>query len=195
MPLLRRDGKTGAVALTKDKDRILAYSLTPAALRKLRDHGVRIGGAVPSSILAALIRAGDAHSPRPADAAGQGQLFGDDDTADHLPRCETTGSTAALHLVVHAATGPAVAQLLSPDARFLLRKSTNLSLPIWLLSARVLDQLEASAAIPRGADATGRLREWFRRDHEDVWAKLEKSRAQQSALDLGPSSDELSLPG
>ncbi|MSU50391.1 MAG: hypothetical protein EXS37_15120 [Opitutus sp.] len=195
MPILRRDGKTGAVALTKDKDRILAYTLTPAALRRLRDHGVRIGGALPSSVLAALIRAGDAHSPRPADAAGQGQLFGDDDTADHLPRCETTGTTADLHLVVHAATGAVVAQLLSSDARFVLRKSTSLSLPIWLLSTRLLDQLEASGTIPRSADATGRLREWFRRDHEDVWIKLAKSSTQQSALDLGSSSDELPLPG
>ena len=195
MPLLRRDGKTGAVALTKDKDRILAYTLTPAALRRLRDHGVRIGGALPSSILAALIRAGDAHTPRPADGEGQGQLFGDDDTADQLPRCETTGSTADLHLVVHAAPGAPVAQLLSPDARFVLRKSTSLSVPIWLLSTRLLDQLEASAQLPRAADATARLRQWFRRDHEDAWARLAKSRAQQSALDLGSPSDELPLPG
>ena len=195
MPLLRRDGKTGAVALTKDKDIILAYSLTPAALRRLRDHGVRIGGALPSSILAALIRAGDAHSPRPAEAPGQGQLFGDDDTADQLPRCETTGSTADLHLVVHTATGAPVAQLLSPDARLVLRKATSLSIPIWLLSTRLLDQLEASATIPRGAAATNRLRQWLRRDHEDAWARLAKSRAQQSALDLGPSSGELPLPG
>ena len=195
MPLLRRDGKTGAVALTKDKERVLAYSLTPAALRRLRDHGVRIGGALPSSILVALIRAGDAHSPRPAEAAGQGQLFGDDDTADHLPRCETTGTTADLHLVVHTATGAPVAQLLCADARFVLRKSTSLSVPIWLLSTRLLDQLETSAQLPRDADATARLRQWFRRDHEDAWARLEKSVTQQSALALGSSSDELPLPG
>lgn len=195
MPLLRRDGKTGAVALTKDKDRILAYSLTPTALRRLREHGVRIGGALPSSILAALIRAGDAHSPRPAEAEGQGQLIADDDTADQLPRCETTGSTADLHLVVHTAAGAPIAQLLCPDARFVLRRSTSLSVPIWLLSTRLLGQLEASATIPRGAAATTRLRQWFRSDHEDAWVKLAKSRVQQSALNLGSTSDELPLPG
>lgn len=112
MPHLRRDGKAGAVALTKDKDRILAYSLTPAALRRLRDNGVRLGGTFPSSILASLIRTGDAHSPRPADAEGQSQMFTDDDTAAQLPRCEVTGSTADLHLVVHVAEGRPVAQLL-----------------------------------------------------------------------------------
>ena len=194
MPLLRRDGKIGAVALTKDKDQVLAYSLTPAALRRLRDHGVRIGGALPSAILAALIRAGDAHSPRPAEAEGQGQFFADDDTADQLPRCETTGSTADLHLVVHTAAGAPAVQLLCPDARFVLRKFTSLSVPIWLLSTRLLDQLEASVQLPRGAEATNRLREWFRRDHEDAWARLAKSGTQQSALDLGSPSDELPLP-
>ena len=55
------------------------------------------------------------------------------------------------------------------------------SVPIWLLSTRLLDQLEASAQLPREANATARLRQWFRRDHEDAWARLAKSRAQQSA--------------
>lgn len=31
MPLLRRDGKTGAVVLSKDRDRVLADTLTPDA--------------------------------------------------------------------------------------------------------------------------------------------------------------------
>lgn len=150
---------------------------------------------MPSSILAALIRAGDAHSPRPAEAEGQGQLFGDDDTADQLPRCEITGSTADLHLVVHTANGTPVGQLLSSDARFVLRKSTSLSVPIWLLTPRLLDQLEASGIqLPRDADATARLSHWFRRDHDHAWAKLAKSRVQQSGLVLGPASDELPLP-
>ena len=44
-------------------------------------------------------------------ASGQGQLFGDDDTADHSPRCESTGSNADLHLAVHATAGVAVARV------------------------------------------------------------------------------------
>lgn len=49
VPLLRREGPKDAVALTKDKDRVLAYNLSPAGLRRLRDNGVRIGSSFPSS--------------------------------------------------------------------------------------------------------------------------------------------------
>ncbi len=193
VPLLRRKGPKDAVALTKDKDRVLAYMLTPAGLRRLRDSGVRIGSSFPSSILASLIRTGDAHSPRPAEEAGQGKLFEGDNTADELPRCEATGSTADLHLVVHGTEGATVAQLLSPEARFILRKSTLLSLPIWLLDLRLLDQLEASKLMPGSTKAAASLRQWFRRDYDQAWEKLAKSHAHQSALDLGPAADELSL--
>lgn len=193
MPLLRREGPKDAVALTKDKDHVLAYNLTPAGLRRLRDSGVRIGSTFPSSILASLIRTGDAHSPRPAEAPGQGKLFEADNTADELPRCEATGSTADLHLVVHGAEGSTVAQLLSPEARFILRKSTILSVPIWLLDLLLLDQLEASKLVTGSSKASASLRQWFKRDYDQAWEKLTKSHAQQSALDLGPASGELSL--
>jgi hypothetical protein len=194
MPFLRKDSSKSIVALTKDKDRILAYSLTPAGLRRLRDSGVRIGSGFPSSILASLIRTGDAHAPRPAEAEGQGMLFEGDSTAEELPRCEVTGSTADLHLVVHGAQEATVAQLLSPDARFVLRKSTSLSLPIWLLNSPLLDQLEASDLVPRSTKASTALRQWFQRDYGDAWEKLAKSHARQSALDFGPEAGELPLP-
>ena len=118
VPLLRREGPKDAVALTKDKDRVLAYNLTPAGLRRLRDNGVRIGSSFPSSILASLIRTGDAHSPRPAEEPGQGKLFDADTTSNELPRCEATGSTADLHLVVHGIEGSATAQLLFAGRAF-----------------------------------------------------------------------------
>ena len=77
--------------------------------------------------------------------------------------------------------------------------STRLGSPrrkslVWLLGSRLLDQLEASAQIPLGSDATDRLRQWYRRDHDDAWAQLATSRVQHSALDLGPAADELALP-
>ena len=193
VPLLRRDGPKDAVALTKDKDRVLAYNLTPAGLRRLRDNGVRIGSSFPSSILASLIRTGDAHSPRTAEEPGQGKLFDADTTSDELPRCEATGSTADLHLVIHGTEGSAAAQLLSPDARFVLRKTTILSVPIWLLDLERLDQLEASKLVPAATKASASLRLWFRRDYDQAWEKLAKSHSQQSALDLGPTPGELSL--
>lgn len=192
MPLLQREGSKGAVAVTKDKERILAYSLTAAALRRLKDSGVRVGSVFPTTILVSLIRSGDAHSPRPAEVVGQGKLFGDEITAEELPRCEVTGTMADLHLVVHGADA-AIAQILSAEARFVLRKSTSLSMPIWALSSRLLDQLEASDTMPRTTKAASILRQWFLRDYQEAWAKLAKANTVQSALDLGPSEEELSL--
>jgi hypothetical protein len=193
MPLLQREGTKSAIALTKDKERVLAYSLTAAALRRLKDSGVRVGSVFPTTILVSLIRTGDAHSPRPAESAGQGKLFGEEITADELPRCEVTGTMADLHLVVHAVDGAAVAQILSADARFVLRKATSLSIPIWTLNSRLIDQLEMSAAMPRSSNASALLRLWFLRDYQDAWSKLARANAVQSALNLGPSEEELSL--
>ena len=80
MPLFQNSPKQGApLALVKDGDVILAYTLTPNAVRRLRESGVRNGRRFPSSILAALVRSGDAHSPRQADAAGQAFLFTEED--------------------------------------------------------------------------------------------------------------------
>jgi hypothetical protein len=40
--------------LSKDRERIVAYALTPAAVRRLRESGVRHGRTVPGRVLAAL---------------------------------------------------------------------------------------------------------------------------------------------
>jgi hypothetical protein len=183
------------MALAKDKDVILAYMLTPNAVRRLRESGVRNGRRFPASILAALVRSGDAHSPRPADAAGQAFLFTDEDTVDQLPRCEMTGSTADLHMVVYGDANGTAAKLLSPEARFLLQKSTTLSVPIWALGSASLEQLEVTGKIPKGTAGAKTLRQWFLKDYEGAWEKLRKSHAQQEALDLGPAEGELPLVG
>jgi len=196
MPLLRRQGPKDAVAVTKDKERVLAYNLTPAGLRRLRESGVRIGSRFPSSILASLIRTGDAHSPHAAEAQGQALLFTSDTTADELPRCALTGSIADLHLVVVQGFGhSAVAHLLSPEARIDLRRLTTLSVPIWMLQSRLLDQLEASGSVPQSTEAVEALRQWLKRDYEEAWQKLAKSNARQADLNLGPAEGELPLPG
>ena len=181
------------MALAKDTDVILAYTLTPNAVRRLRESGVRNGRKFPASILASLIRSGDAHSPRPADAAGQAFLFTEEDTVDQLPRCEMTGSTADLHLVLYAEGSGTIAKLLSPEARFLLQKATTLSIPIWALSSAAIDQLEVTGTMPKGTAAAKTLRQWFSKDYEEAWGKLRKSHAQQEALDLGPAEGELPL--
>ena len=193
MPLFRSAPKQPAQALTKDGDRIIAYLLTPVAVRRLRESGVRHGRMFPATILASLIRSGDAHSPGPADHAGQISLFSDDDTADQLPRCEMTGSTADLHIVVYGEALGTIAKLLSPEPRFLLQKATKLSIPIWVLSAPILDQLEATAQLPRGSAAATTLRQWFRRNYDAAWEKLLAFNARQDELDLGPATGELHL--
>ena len=194
MPLFQNSPKHGTpLALTKSKEGIYAYLLTPTAVRRLRESGVRHGRKFPASILASLIRSGDAHSPRPADAQGQAFLFTDDDIVDQLPRCEITGSTADLHLVVYGEKLGTVAKLLSYEPRFLLQKVTALSIPIWALGSAELDQLEVTGKMPQGAAAAKTLRQWFHRDYAEAWEKLRKAQALQEALDLGPAEGELPL--
>lgn len=193
MPLFQSPTKQPALAVTKDGDRIVAYVLTPAAIRRLRESGVRNGRKFPAAILASLIRTGDAHSPRLADHAGQISLFGDDDTADQLPRCEVTRSTTDLHLVVYGEALGTVTKLLGTEPRFLLQKVTRLSIPIWALSASTLDQLEATEKIPRETVAAKTLRQWFRKNYDAAWEKLLTANARQEDLDLGQGAGELPL--
>ena len=194
MPFFENNPGRGApLAIAKDRDSVLAYTLTPAAVRRLRESGVRNGRKFPASILASLIRSGDAHSPRPADAAGQAFLFTEEDAFDELPRCEMTGSTADLHLSVYAEGSATVAKLLSPEARFLVQKSTTLSIPIWALNSETLGQMEVTGKMPKGTAAATTLRQWFLKDYAGAWEKLRKSHAQQEALDLGPAEGELPL--
>lgn len=193
MPLFQNPSKQAALALTKDGDRIVAYTLTPVAVRRLRENGVRHGRKFPAPILASLIRAGDAHSPRLADHAGQMALFSDDNTADQLPRCEVTGSATDLHLVVYGEGLSTVVKLLSTEPRFVLQKMTKLSIPIWVLSASALEHLEAAGKIPIESAAATTLRQWFGKNYDAAWKKLLAASARQADLDLGPAGGELPL--
>lgn len=193
MALFRSTAGQSPQILSKDRERIIAYALTPAGVRRLRESGVRHGRNVPGRVLAALIRSGDAHSPRPADAAGQKTLF-DDDTPDHLPRCELTGVVTDLHLIVYGEGQGIVAKLVGSEPRFLLQKATVLSIPLAALSPTVLDTLETIGKVPLESAAVRALRAWLRQDGEAAWRKLERElgKAQQD-LNLGPAGDELPL--
>lgn len=193
MPLFQSRAGSPPEILTKDGGRIIAYTLTPTATKRLREIGVRHGRTVPSRVLASLIRTGDAHSPRPADHAGQISLFGDDDTANQLPRCELTGATSDLHLIVYGEGSGIVAKLASPEPRFVLQKVTTASIPIAALSPGTLDLLEMVGKLPQGSNAARVLRQWFRRDFEGGWEKLRASPVRQDHLDLGSPADELPL--
>lgn len=194
MPLFQSSFGQPPLILTKDQGRIIAYALTAAAIKRLRSSGVRHGHQVSGRVLASLVRTGDAHSPRPADAAGQELLFTTDDTADHLPRCELTGSTSDLHLIVYGDGNGVVAKLAAAEPRFLLQKVTTMSIPLPALSLAILDMLEATHKLPPGTIAAQTLRRWFRQDLDSAWQKLETSLAKtQQSLNLGQDPDELPL--
>jgi hypothetical protein len=195
MPLFLSKPGNAPTVLTKDKERVVGYTLTPDGAKQLRAAGIRSGTKVPSRILAALIRSGHAHSPRLAESQGQVRFdFEGDDTADFLPRCEMTGVTSDVHLVVYGEGNGTVAKLLGPEPRFVLHKVTSLSVPVTVLSLATVGQLETAQKIPLRSAAAGTLRDWFRQDLESAWEKLQKQNArQQGVLTLGPDGGELAL--
>ena len=195
MPMLHSPRGQPAGILTKDRERVVHYTLTADGAKQLRATGLRSGDAVPARVLASLIRAGQAHSPRPAEAAGQVKFdFSDDNTADFLPRCELTGTSADLHLVVYGEASGVVARLLSREPRFLLQKTTTISIPLAALGPPALAVLEATEKLPQGTAAAAALREWWRQDWDAAWEKLRRSQAtRQEDLPLGEASDTLPL--
>ena len=195
MPLFQSTGGKPPTILAKDRERVFIYQLTTAGAKRLRENGARHGRQVPGRVLASLIRSGEAHSPTVADAAGQKSLF-EDDTSDHLPRCELTGATTDLHLIVYGEGNGVVAKLVSTEPRFLLQKGTTLSVPLAALTAAVVDTLESTGKLKSGSEAAKILRQWFRRDFEAAWTKLAAERREpQISLELGRSTDELPLDG
>jgi len=195
MPLFLATSGNAPTVLTKDRERIVSYTLTPDGAKQLRASGVRSGSKVPSRILAALIRSGSAHSPRLAESSGQVRFdFASDDTSDFLPRCEMTGVTSDVHLVVYGEGNGTVAKLLGPEPRFLLQRVTSLSLPVTILTPATLGQLEAANKVPPKSAAAATLRAWFRQDLESAWEKLCQEQARrQEVLPLGGTGDDLPL--
>jgi len=194
MPLYKaKSGAAGSI-LAKDGERVVAYSLTPQGAKQLRAAGVRSGQKVPARVLASLVRTGNAHSPRLADAAGQSMLGFKEDEQTCLPRCELTGTTSDVHLVVYGEGSGTVAKLLGSEPRFLLQKVTTLSVPIAALSLAAVDRLETAQKVPLGTTAAATLRDWFRQDMEAAWEKLQQENGRtQRALSLGSADDELPL--
>lgn len=189
MPLFQNSKGSKPSILTKDGTRILAYSLSPAGLRQLRDTGVRHGGEVQPRVLAALIRSGLAHSPSVAESVGQERFnFEGDSTSQLLPRCELTGSSADIHLVVYDEGVNRVAQLLSFEPRFVLRKATSLSIPATAVTSDLLAQLENAGQLPPKSVAAEILREWLRLDLARTWEQLSINR-RTAELQLGTDSE------
>ena len=195
MPIFQSSRSQPPIILTKDKDRILAYLLSPDGAKQLKAAGIRTGATVPARVLASLIRSGLAHSPHPADAAGQTRFdFSDDDTASFLPHCELTGTSGDVHLVVYGEAQGTVAKLLSREPRFLLQKVTSVSVPVGILSNAALNILEVSGKLPGATAAAARVRHWLRQDLDTAWEKLRQSHDQRQAdLPLDATPDHLPL--
>lgn len=175
---------------------MVAYSLTPQGAKQLKSAGVRSGQKVPARVLASLVRTGNAHSPRLADAAGQSMLGFKEDEQTCLPRCELTGTTSDVHLVVYGEGSGTIAKLLGSEPRFLLQKVTTLSIPVSALSLAAVDRLETAQKVPMGTAAAATLRDWFRQDLEAGWEKLQRENGRrQAALPLDSGEDELPLGG
>jgi hypothetical protein len=196
MPLFQAKSGTAGSILAKDGERVVAYSLTPQGAKQLKSAGVRSGQKVPARVLASLVRTGNAHSPRLADAAGQSMLGFKEDEQTCLPRCELTGTTSDVHLVVYGEGSGTIAKLLGSEPRFLLQKVTTLSIPVSALSLAAVDRLETAQKVPMGTAAAATLRDWFRQDLEAGWEKLQRENGRrQAALPLDSGEDELPLGG
>jgi hypothetical protein len=194
MPLFQAKTGSAPTVLVKDGDRVVAYALTPQGAKQLRAAGVRSGQKFPARILASLVRTGQAHSPGAADAAGQGMFGFQPDEATTLPRCEMTGVTSDVHLVVYTDGAGTVAKLLGPEPRFILQKTTTLSVPVAVLSLAIINQLETSQKLPAHSPAAAILREWLRHDFDGIWEKLQRDNAQkQETLPLGSDAGDLQL--
>ena len=194
MPLFNSRNASAPTALIKDRDRIMEYSLDPKGVKQLRKAGVRSGQAFPASVLASLVRAGLAHSPRIADGRGQEMLGVEEEPSHFLPRCELTGSMSDVHLVVCEEPDGPTARLLGPDPRFLARKTTTMSIPVSVLTLDILGKLEVAHKIPPGSPALAVVQEWLRLDLEGGWEALASAnRRSQQSLKFGPQEDELHL--
>ena len=102
-----------------------------------------------------------------------------------MPRCELTGATTDLHLVVYGEGSGILAKLLTDQSRFVLQKVTTLSIPLPAINPRMLCVLEASGMLPAHSAAAEALRQWFQQDMEEDWRK--------SASDLSRFHDTLNF--
>jgi len=114
-----------------------------------------------------------------------------------LPRCEETGQNADLHLVVYTPKGEdaSVARILTTQVRELHRRTTDLSVPLWMLSLDYIERLERRGTIPCGSEAARIIRTWLRHHRDAAMRRLfeaEQAEGQPPLPGLEPE-DELAL--
>ena len=106
------------------------------------------------------------------------------ESAEKMPVCEKTGTNIDLHLVAYKGLGSEklTARILGADYRHLVRKTTTLSVPIWILSVGAIRVLEARKKIPAGTEAAVKLKAWLRYEVDSSWREIVE--ANQEALSL-----------
>ena len=109
------------------------------------------------------------------------------ETTEKMPVCDMTGTNVDLHLVAYEDpdTGSFTAGILGADYRHLVRRTTTLSIPIWVLSLGTIRNLEQRKKIPSGSKAADVLRDWLRHGVDLSWKELAESKpARQERLEL-----------
>lgn len=203
MPIFyqRADG-SGFYAKACIQGNIVTFQLTARGAARLREAGVESGGAFPLRLLMALYRPGDAYTlkggtgPKAGYHEAEQFAFGfeEDQSAGRVfPACSETGSYDDLHLVVYDDGGKATAKLLSPSARAKVAATTALSLPLALVSAETLTQLELLGKLPADSEVIRALRQSLADDESAEWEAFRRLKAErQSDLGIG-FADELKL--
>jgi len=110
-----------------------------------------------------------------------------------LPACSETGAYDDLHLVGYTHGGKAKAELFCPSARANVTAATTLSLPLALVRAENLTQLEILGKLPAESDVIRALRQSFADVMGAEWDAFGRLRAQREsdlAMEVG---DELKL--
>ena len=203
MPTLHANSDaSGYFAKASLHGRAVVFQLSSVAAQRLTGAGLVDGSRLSQQLLLALIQSGDAYtrpdagpqsdSNQTALPFGEGEL----DADGILPRCEETGGHLDLHLVAlddGLGSGRRQARLLALEPRHVLRKQTALSIPVAVLSRRILDQLVSVNKLPAASPAVTALARWFDHRLASAWDELARLRAaRQEGLSF-ERSDELPL--
>jgi len=197
----RTDG-SGFYAKACIQGNIVTFQLTARGAARLREAAVELGGTFPLRLLMALYRPGDAYTLKGGTGPKAGFQeaeqfafsFEENQSAERLfPACSETGSYDDLHLVVYLDRGKITAKLLCPSARARVAAATTVSLPLALVSAESLTQLEILGKLPADSDVIQALRQSFADDWGAEWEAFRQLKAQRQS-DLGIDfGDELKL--
>lgn len=177
---------------------IVTVQITDEGLARLEEESIADGEKFPLALLIDLLATGLAYTGGGGSAdkvdyhEAEQFVFGFEENTSaekDLPVCEESGRFGDLHLVTHQ--GKTHTQLLAPEAASLCKEVT-LSIPLDLLSGRVLDRLLAADRVDVDAPCITTLRDFFERHRGDAWVEHRCALGQQEQLELD-DTDQLAL--